>query len=288
VPRQLQPLRPLAACFAVLVAGCSAVRPLPPLTPELPLAAWERELQPAPNALEPVKAEPAEGGGGGEDEAALAKSAALAPKPSPASVTPTSNAGPPGGSVCLETLRERGVPFSESEEVLGVATPIVVTGPIGGVTFYSHEKKPFVMDCRLALALTEVMDELRALGVKKARYSGAYVYRTSHPGRMSMHAYGLAIDLHSFTFESGTLEVKKSFVRGQGSGCSKGMAELNLVACRIRKQGIFKEQLGPDDNAAHRDHFHLALKPLPHELAADLPWPAPPKRSTRSKRRAAR
>ncbi|HEY3498761.1 MAG TPA: extensin family protein [Polyangiaceae bacterium] len=268
------------AVFAASAAGC-AVAPLPARTAELPLEAWERMAAPAPT-LEPAKAA---GDAAVPDE--LAKSEPVAPKPAatPAETTLTSTAGPPGGDACLEQLGERGVSFARSEPVLGVATPVVVSGAIGGVSFYSHERKPLVMDCRLALALVGVTEELRALGVTKARYSGAYVYRTSHPGRLSMHAYGLAIDLHSFTFGTRTLEVKQSFSRGQGSACKKGMPELNLVACRVRRLGLFKEQLGPDDNAAHRDHFHLGLKPLPQEVAADLPWPAAP---ARSKRRAAR
>ena len=269
---------PWGALFAVLSAGCS-VAPLPPRTPELPLEDWERLSDSGP-VMERTSV--ASGGALAESaEDALAKSTPVATKPSPtpAARTLTSTSGPPGGSECLELLGQRGVTFSTSEAVLGVATPVVVTGPIGGISFYSSERKPLVMDCRLALALFEVTDDLRALGVTKARYSGAYVYRTSHPGRMSMHAYGLAIDLHSFTFGSATFEVKKSFERGQGTACKKGMSELNLVACRIRRHGLFKEQLGPDDNAAHHDHFHLGLKPLPNELAGDLPWPAPPVRA---------
>ena len=71
------------------------------------------------------------------------------------------------------------------------------------------------------------------------------------------------------------LDVKKAFSRGRGTTCAAGMEPLNLVACRLRNRGLFKELIGPDDNAAHHDHFHLGLKPLPGEVAADLPWPAP-------------
>jgi hypothetical protein len=282
VARSLRTLA-ISALFLALSSACAAVPPLPALTAELPLEDWERG---AASGAEPMAMPktPSDGASAGQvGEGSLAKSENAAPKRAPAP-TLTSTAGPPGGGACLSELEQRGVSFSRSEPVLGVATPIVVNGPIGGVSFYSHERKALVMDCRLALALSEIADELRELGVTKARYSGAYVYRTSHPGRMSMHAYGLAIDLHSFTFGSETFEVKKSFVRGQGSACKKSMPELNLVACRIRRHGLFKEQLGPDDNAAHKDHFHLALKPLPDELATDLPWPKPVRRQTRAKR----
>jgi len=208
------------------------------------------------------------------DTTAFAKSAPVAKDNGPAPKPARPSGGIPGGAACLAELSARGVPFTKSEPVLGIATPVVVTGPIGGIEYFTHEKKPMVTDCRLALSLAEVAPELRALGVERVRYSSTYVYRTSHPGRMSMHAYGLAIDVHAITFEKTTLEVKGAFERGRGTTCTAGMKPLNLVSCRIRARKLFPEQIGPDDNAAHRDHFHLGLKPLPGELPPDLPWPA--------------
>jgi hypothetical protein len=187
-----------------------------------------------------------------------------------------------GGAACLAELATRDVRFERSGPILGVATPVVVKGPIGGVRFYTHEKKPFVLDCRLALALCEIAPDLRDLGISEARYSGAYVYRTSHPGRMSLHAYGLAIDLHEFKVNGEALLVKKAFERGRG--CSSGLPLLNQLACRVGKRRLFHEHIGPDDNAAHHDHFHFGLRPLPGEVAADLPWPAAPPPRRRAKR----
>jgi hypothetical protein len=187
-----------------------------------------------------------------------------------------------GGAACVAELAARGVSFQRSEPVLGVATPVSVNGSVAGVRFYSVEKKPFVLDCRLALALHEIAPDLRALGIVEARYSGAYVYRTSHPGRMSLHAYGLAIDLHEFKVSGGAgLLVKKAFARGRN--CGSELPLLNELACRIRARRLFHEQIGPDDNAAHYDHFHLGLRPLPDEVAENLPWPAAPPRK-RAKR----
>jgi hypothetical protein len=166
--------------------------------------------------------------------------------------------------------------------VLGIATPIVLEGKLDGIRFYAPDRRPFLADCRLVLALREITPDLRALGVSEVRFSGAYVYKLTHPGRMSMHAYGLAADLHAFDVNGTTLEVKRDFARG--AGCGGGIPVLNQIACRIRAHGVFKEQLGPDDNAAHFDHFHLGLKPLPGELADDLPMPAAPKPRQRATR----
>lgn len=279
VPRPKTPGKIWLTLVLSLLPGCTAVRPLPAATPELPLQPWEDSVAVGGEAGAPKSAAAAPG------SAPLAKQTPAAPRPAPRQAVPARASGP-GGAECLSELALRGVHYQKSEPVLGIATPVEITEPIGGVKFYSHEKGPMLLDCRLALALHEIAPDFRALGVTRVRYSGAYVYRTSHPGRMSMHAYGLAIDLHAFEIDSKMLEVKRSFERGQGTRCSSSSEPLNRIACRIRQRGLFKEQIGPDDNAAHRDHFHLGLKPLPGELAADLPWPKAPPKASRRKRSA--
>lgn len=166
----------------------------------------------------------------------------------------------PGGSDCVDRLRERGVRFETLPTERGVDTPILVHGPLGGVDFWSSGG-PMVVDCRMALALTRVAPEFAALGITRARFSGAYVYRTSKQGRLSLHAYGLAIDMHDVTTAEGTLSVKKDFERGLG--CNEDAPLLNRLACRLRALGLFRELLTPDYDADHQDHMHLGLAPLP-------------------------
>ncbi len=259
------------ALLGSVLAGCM-VAPLPPATPEVPLEPWE-QARPTAAVTVPAKANEAPSA---QPAPELAKSA---PRPEKSGPSPSAKSRPrgavPGGAECLTALAATDVRFSKSEPVLGIATPVVVEGPIGKITYFTHEKKPMVTDCRLALALFEISPELKSLGVERVRYSSTYVYRTSHPGRMSMHAYGLAIDVHALTIAGPTFDVKQDFVRGQCATCTNGMKPLNLVSCRLRAAGLFKELIGPDDNAAHRDHFHLGLKPLAGEVAADLPWPKP-------------
>jgi hypothetical protein len=214
--------------------------------------------------------------------------AKVAAPPSHPKRTETAPSSIPGGSDCLSELAATGTRFAKSAPVLGIATPVVVQGPLGGIPYYTLEKKPMVADCRLALALVSIAPELSALGVTRVRFSSTYVYRTSHPGRMSMHAYGLAIDVHAVEIGGTMLDVKKAFARGRGAACAAGMAPLNLVACRIRGRALFKELIGPDDNAAHHDHFHLGLKPLAGEVAADLPWPTVTRRARSARARSAR
>ena len=232
--------------------------PLRPVTAEVPLAAWESPALGAEAyaATNGARANPP----------ALAKSVTRASSAAPpaerAELAPmaTTAASPiPGGATCLSELTDNRVPFRQHAAVLGIATPVVLTGPLHGIRFYAADKRPFLADCRLLLALDEVAPDLAALGVTEVRFSGAYVYKLTHPGRMSMHAYGLAADLHAFRIGGTTLDVKTAFSRGRGATCNGSSPPLNLVACRIRAHGVFKEQLGPDDNAAHFDHFHVGL-----------------------------
>jgi hypothetical protein len=270
--------------LAGLTGGCIAVEPLPPAVPELPLESWEYEPADAARA-DTVKEAPVPGPSGVKEREALAKTAMTNPRRQPTTTAPSSV---PGGEDCLSELSASGTRFSKSAPVLGIATPVVVQGPLGGIPYYTLEKKPMVADCRLALALVRIGPDLEALGVTRVRFSSTYVYRTSHPGRMSMHAYGLAIDVHAVEVGGSMLDVKKAFERGRGTTCSDGMAPLNLMACRLRNRGLFKELIGPDDNAAHRDHFHLGLKPLAGEVAADLPWPKVTRRARSTRARSAR
>jgi len=168
----------------------------------------------------------------------------------------------PGGPACLERLAERGVRFSEAPAVRGVETPIVLGGPIGGVEFWSPAG-PMVVDCRFALGLEQVVGEFAAVGVRRVRFSGAYVFRTSKKGRLSLHAYGLALDVHDVTTDQGTFSVRRDFARGLLGGCGDDFPVLNRLACRLRQRGLFRELLTPDYDADHHDHLHLGVAPLP-------------------------
>ena len=171
---------------------------------------------------------------------------------------PRVTVGLPGGEVCLKKLALMSVAFQPLEEIRGIETPIQIQGPIGGIRYHSGFG-PMVSDCRFALALATAAPELFALGVSEMRFSGAYSYRTSRVGRLSLHAYGLALDVHEIVVEGRRLSVEKDFARN--IGCGVGPA-LNRVACRLRELGIFRELLTPDYNADHNNHFHLGVAPL--------------------------
>jgi len=168
----------------------------------------------------------------------------------------------PGGKECLARLAAREIPVRVLDQKRGVDTPVVINGPIGGVRFWSTAG-PMVLDCRLALALSLVSSDFSELGIESVRFSGAYVYRTMRKGRLSLHAYGLALDVHDVRTASGTHTVKRNFARGTRESCGSDEPIPNQLACRLKRRGLFRELLTPDYNADHHDHLHLGIAPLP-------------------------
>lgn len=169
----------------------------------------------------------------------------------------------PSGDECLSRLRESGVAFQALDDKRGVSTPIAIEGPIGGVRYWTVASGAMVSDCRLALALVKVAPELRGLGISAVRFSGAYSYRMARVGRLSLHAYGLALDVHEVIADGTSYVVTRDFARGLPNGCAGGAPLLNRLACRLAQLRLFQELLTPDSNADHRDHLHLAIARAP-------------------------
>lgn len=169
----------------------------------------------------------------------------------------------PSGDACLSQLRSSGVPFQVVADKRGVETPIAIEGPIGGVRYWTVGAGPMVSDCRLALALAKVAPELRGMGITAMRFSGAYSYRMAKVGRLSLHAYGLALDVHEVTADGKSFVVAKDFAKGLPNGCAANAPLLNRLACRFAQLRLFQELLTPDSNADHRDHLHIAIARAP-------------------------
>jgi hypothetical protein len=169
----------------------------------------------------------------------------------------------PPGDACLDRLRAVGVAFTRVDEKRGVDTPVAIDGPIGGIRYYTLGAGPMVADCRLALALYKVAPELRALGISAMRFSGAYSYRMAKVGRLSLHAYGLAVDVHEVVADGKSYVVTRDFAKGLPNGCAEGVPLLNHLACRLSQLRMFQELLTPDSNADHHDHLHIAIARVP-------------------------
>lgn len=157
----------------------------------------------------------------------------------------------------------------------GVAVPVRVTGPIGDVRFVTPGgKSPYgILDCRLALALSDLAEVLKRHGVVEVRVDNMYRPRAHLPGKKkpSQHAYGLAIDLTRLKRADGTeLVIEQDFqgaigepVCGAGARSrpelsSHGSALRDLI-CDVARAELFHHILTPNHDAAHRDHFHLDI-----------------------------
>jgi hypothetical protein len=168
----------------------------------------------------------------------------------------------PAGDRCLAILDATGTSYKKLGAKNGIETPIEVTSDIGGVRYEPAAGQSLLCDCRFAVALHRVAPVLKSAGVSRVRFSGAYSYRMSRVGRLSLHAYGLAMDVHELTVNGTNLAVGRDFARGLGNGCASDAPALNQVACRLKSAGMFRELLTPDFNADHADHFHLGVEPL--------------------------
>ncbi len=177
----------------------------------------------------------------------------------------------PGGDACLALLDGLGVGFEPLDTTRGVDTPVRLTGPIGRLRFYAWGDPPLVCDCRLGVALVALARELEALGVTAVRFSGAYVWRTQRSGRPSLHARGLAIDLHELEVGALRYRVDRDYRRAEDDGTPPLLQRLER---RLRDDGRYREILTPASDADHRDHFHLGLAPLPDSPGSLMASPA--------------
>jgi hypothetical protein len=178
------------------------------------------------------------------------------------------------------------VAFVPADATLGIADPVTVTLPIGGLGFTpigtTTPRTTWLMDCELALALRHAADVMKAHDVTRVEDYGLYNYRcidqTVQPpcpgSTLSMHAHALAVDLAAFTTTDGArYSVNDDFlVDAGGVGVARACAApaaprsgkdawLHELVCDLHAHEIFFIELTPDYNAAHRDHFHVDLTP---------------------------
>lgn len=187
----------------------------------------------------------------------LAVPLALRPPERPEQITRAAEAARAArarGSVC-GNLEIQGT-------VLGAVPGPGSCGVEGGVRVTSvagvRLSTPATMDCRTAQALHRwVENGARPAignaggGLSTIRVVGHYSCRTRNGGsRLSEHAYGRAIDIAGFDLRDGT---RISLINDWNTSAHAArLRQMHQAAC-----GTFGTVLGPDANAAHRDHFHF-------------------------------
>lgn len=119
---------------------------------------------------------------------------------------------------------------------------------------------PAVIDCGTAGALRRWVEDVAVPavgqtggGIESIRVIGGYTCRSRNnvPGaRLSEHSFGRAVDIGGINLRNGNAV---TVLNGWGSAAQGAMLRaMHRGAC-----GIFGTVLGPDANAAHRDHFHF-------------------------------
>ncbi|SMY05969.1 extensin family protein [Flavimaricola marinus] len=137
----------------------------------------------------------------------------------------------------------------------GIANPVRVTS-VSDVRLST----PATIDCTTAEALNRwVRQGARPAigntggGIAELRIMGSYSCRTRNNqsgARLSEHAKGRALDIGGIVLRDGN---QISVLRHWGSNAyGAALRQMHRAAC-----GRFGTVLGPDANAAHRDHFHF-------------------------------
>jgi len=221
---------------------------------------------------------------GAADDAPAVQVSYLEPLPSPI-VEKTSLAsrwvGLSPGQCLAEVARRRlGVTRFRGAAV-GVATPVRVTGAIGGVRFVTPgAKSPYgILDCRLALALSDFAELLKRHDVVEVRVDNMYRPHAHLPGKAkpSQHSFGLAIDMTRLKRSDGSEWVVERDFQGAigepvcGAGArpstelSADAGALRDFICDVARSGLFHHILTPNHDAAHKDHFHLDIARGAHQ-----------------------
>jgi hypothetical protein len=162
-----------------------------------------------------------------------------------------------------------------------------LAGPIGGVTYrtdapaWERASSPAeVFDCRLVLALSDWSKVLTAHGIDEVRIASAWRpskgrARGDRPAKR--HGGALAVDVLRFGKRPAPGETSRRWLsvaadfhgRIGASVCAaeareklpEAARELRVLACEAHTRKTFTSVLTPSYDRAHRDHFHLEIRP---------------------------
>ncbi|NUP12592.1 MAG: hypothetical protein HOW73_41640 [Polyangiaceae bacterium] len=200
--------------------------------------------------------------------------------------TPSAKYAALSRTACVTELKSRKIRFEEVSTARGVAMPVRLKGPLGGVTYRTelpssertsapHE----VMDCRLVLALHDLSAILVKRDIEEVHMFSAWrpppkswpadKHAIRHPG-------ALAIDIRRFVKKATPRSKPEDLVvlrdwkpardkqpctaeaRASGSDDAK---ELRAIFCDADDQRLFTSMLSPNYDKAHENHFHLEIRP---------------------------
>ncbi len=201
--------------------------------------------------------------------------------PGNATTLPAFRYGQLGASACMNELWRRKIPFVRVGSARGVAAPVRLRGPLGGVSFHSALPERArassvyeIFDCRLVLALDDFARILRKFDVVEVVHYSAYrppPTRGWSPGKIGhRHSGALALDAGKLVRRDGTvLDVEKDFhgrIGARTCGAKAGPVPatpealaLRGIVCEAADAHLFNVSLTPNYNWQHRNHFHLEV-----------------------------
>ena len=163
--------------------------------------------------------------------------------------------------MCLATLEQTGMRYEPvADRTIAVGCELTNAVRVRATSVAVGE--PFVLSCRSALALA--LWERHVMQPVARAYFDAPVVRIDHYGSyacrnvygrkdapLSRHATADAVDIAGFRLADG----KRVTVARDWTGSNREalfLRDVHRGACRV-----FDGVLGPEYNAAHRDHFHF-------------------------------
>jgi len=179
-------------------------------------------------------------------------------------------------ATCHGALKRAGVAFRviARGQAEGVAWPIMITGPVGGVRIIGAKSPEWnnYLDCKLALTLLAWAPYLREQDVVSVEHYSLYRQDATVAGtrKPSGHASGLAFDLASVELRDGRkLSVLTDWTnRKRGSEpCTKDARDgdagrrLRQLVCDAVERQLFQTVITPHYNDAHKNHVHLEIGP---------------------------
>lgn len=180
---------------------------------------------------------------------------------------------------CRALLRGQGQRVSAPEDLQdsAVRDPLWLASDPAGVRFRHRNDVEIheIMDCRLAIAVTQWAEVLFERGVREVQHFSIYRpgARIAGSGRPSGHASGLAIDVSALVLEDDReLKVVEAWAdrrRGVAPCAAETRAEvqaedqtlLRELICTAVDLELFQVVLTPHHDQAHHNHVHLELRP---------------------------
>ena len=157
---------------------------------------------------------------------------------------------------CISRLRERGVSFTQIPDQAAGQCRVLNAVRVSHIK-ETKLSRSAIMTCGLALNFSDWIEEINRLSLEKlghkielVEHAGTYNCRQQRGSKvLSEHAFANGIDIKSFTIGGTEYTVERDW--------SSPQREMFLREAFSKACWSFGLALGPQNDSAHSDHFHL-------------------------------